>query len=246
MFYFFSFHRRLVRENKTTIENIEHNSDPHYESRYDISFWHNVYQVMGTNKWIWWIPINPASNAPEGDGIYFEKNYESSSEESDEEVEDDRPRNYYQNPAQNMDDENQPDMIERLTNGHDINGSQARNGNHRVSHGGGNGNTNGQADTMTIHNAGYQRQDHLNNIVLSDNTGQAYDNRGRDENRKVEDSKDEYSNRGDTLQPLQQDTRDRPYYDGPTQRTSARDQPTLTRGRNEGERADSKSSAGNL
>ena len=71
MFFFFKFHRRLVRENKTTIENIEHKEEPNYVSKYDIDFKHNVEQVMGTNRWYWLLPIMPKHCSPAGQGIYF-------------------------------------------------------------------------------------------------------------------------------------------------------------------------------
>jgi hypothetical protein len=78
--YFFSFHRKLVYENKTTIENLEHKDKPTYSSRYDIDKTHNTEQIMGTNRWIWLLPIMPQSSFPHGDGINFKKNFDSDDE----------------------------------------------------------------------------------------------------------------------------------------------------------------------
>lgn len=243
MYFFFAFHRKLVRENKTTIENMEHDSDPLYESRYDISFWHNVYQVMGVNKWIWWIPINPKSNNPEGDGIYFQKNCESSSEESEEEEsEDDRPRQY-RNTNQNY---NESDVIERLTNVRDPNATQARNESNGVSREENNGAGREHIDRITTHHEDQHSKDNLNNIVRSDNTGQIYNGHERNENNKASESKDEYSDRRGAVPPQHQDNRDFQYYNRTTLGDNSRDQPLLSGGRADGERADSKSSVGQL
>eukprot|EP00344_Euplotes_crassus_P008660 CAMPEP_0197019344 /NCGR_PEP_ID=MMETSP1380-20130617/80646_1 /TAXON_ID=5936 /ORGANISM="Euplotes crassus, Strain CT5" /LENGTH=222 /DNA_ID=CAMNT_0042446747 /DNA_START=747 /DNA_END=1419 /DNA_ORIENTATION=+ len=222
---------------------MEHESDPLYESRYDIDLWHNIYQVMGVNKWIWWVPINPKSNNPEGHGIIFKNNCESSSEESEEEEsEDDRPRQY-RNTNQN---ENGTDIIERLTNVRDPNAAQDRNKDNDMSRRGNNGVDSGHTDNIPIHHEDQHRRDNLNNIVIADNTGQIDHGNGRNENNKVEDSKGEYSNRRNAEPSQHQDKRNFQYYDRTALGDNSGDQPLLSGGRADGERADSKSSVGQL
>lgn len=72
IFMFYKFHKSLVRENKTTIENLEHRNEP-YESRYNMGIEYNYKQVFGTNRFLDWFPIMPSSAKPKGDGIYFDK-----------------------------------------------------------------------------------------------------------------------------------------------------------------------------
>jgi hypothetical protein len=91
MFVFFKFHRKLVRENKTTIENLEH-KNKEYESKYDINESENTEQIMGTVKWLWPFPIMPNSSKPHGEGIYFHKRFESEDSEGEGES-DERNRN---------------------------------------------------------------------------------------------------------------------------------------------------------
>lgn len=189
MFFFFKFHRKLVRENKTTIENIEHNSDPNYISKYDISPEHNINQVMGTNKWLWWIPIIPLSNIPKGNGTYFDKKYDSedSSYEEDNRGDDNRPNNYGQNNAPNnqvnaqvvperlssVDEQARLQNVKRNTN-------QAQNQN------------NMQEDRMTIHDDRANKWKNLNNIVKSDNSGQIYKSSMSDENSQQVETKEDH------------------------------------------------------
>lgn len=91
---FYRFHQSLVKENKTTIENLEHRNEI-YVSRYDMSYEYNYNQVYGTNRFLDWFPIMPSSARPKGDGIYFDKNAEStdSEDEDDNTAEPEDPRN---------------------------------------------------------------------------------------------------------------------------------------------------------
>jgi len=188
MFFFFRFHRKLVRENKTTIENIEHKEEPEYKSKYDISFDHNVEQVMGKNKWLWLLPIMPKHTVPKGQGIYFDKAYESENSSDDEEhqEEDNRPRNYAQNdPNSTSNNQEEPRRLagtQNITSG--IN--QQVNPNTQVREAGG---AHAQRDRMTIHNEKVNIRENLNNIVRSENTGQVYKSSVSDENNAPVDSR---------------------------------------------------------
>eukprot|EP00344_Euplotes_crassus_P007813 CAMPEP_0197018026 /NCGR_PEP_ID=MMETSP1380-20130617/79869_1 /TAXON_ID=5936 /ORGANISM="Euplotes crassus, Strain CT5" /LENGTH=291 /DNA_ID=CAMNT_0042445193 /DNA_START=626 /DNA_END=1498 /DNA_ORIENTATION=- len=235
MGFFFSFHRKLVKENKTTIENIEHNSDPKYESKYNIDFWHNVTQVMGTNKWIWWIPIMPASNMPPGQGIYFEKRYES--EDSDDDGGDNRPNNY-QNHERNDFNRGSNNMIERLTKQGDASKVQDRN---RA-----NGDNHIQADRMTIHEENQNKWENLNNIVQSENANQIYKSSESHENAQQEESKQGYANPQRNIPPPRKEGNDKQYLERSTYGNTSKGNPGLGGGRSEGERAESKSSTGQL
>ena len=65
---FFKFHLKLVYENKTTIETIEKKSQD-FESSYNIGKNNNFEQVMGTNKFLWFIPYGSFSGQPIGNGM---------------------------------------------------------------------------------------------------------------------------------------------------------------------------------
>lgn len=236
MFFFFKFHRKLVRENKTTIENIEHNSEEGYKSKYDINFWHNVYQVMGTNKWIWWIPIMPSSNMPKGQGIYYDKNQES--EDSSEDEEDNRPNNYANRNSNENNDSRAQNVVERLTNVRE--GSQVNNRN------GANGSNHVQADRMTIHDERQNKWENLNNIVQSDNVNQVYKSSGSEENSHREETKAAYSKFTNKVTPRVEETKGRQYFEKARQAAPSKGTAVGAGGRAEGERADSKTSTGQL
>lgn len=68
--FFFKFHIFLATSNKTTIENLDKKGRS-YTSPYDMGTWKNLYQVMGTNKWLWPFPVFCGSGKPVGDGIYW-------------------------------------------------------------------------------------------------------------------------------------------------------------------------------
>ena len=73
---FSKFHWRLATENKTTIENLEHNQKP-YESQYDIGLKENLYQIFGSNFWLALLPIHCSGGIPHGDGVIFPKSKKS-------------------------------------------------------------------------------------------------------------------------------------------------------------------------
>lgn len=73
MTFFLRFHIKLVTQNKTTIENIEHKGKA-YDNQYDIGAFTNWFQVFGTNKFLWPFPIVLGSGKPLGDGIYWPSN----------------------------------------------------------------------------------------------------------------------------------------------------------------------------
>lgn len=204
MFFFFKFHRKLMKENKTTIENLEHKSKP-YLSKYDISSHHNFEQVMGTNKWLWAIPIMPASAKPKGEGIYFDKNCDSEGSEGEE---DETPEDNVQqerNPInfQRRDGEESKNIqstskapnlsstsnlrklgqpVEEQSNGH--------NNVERITK---------QGDKMTIHNERTNQWNNLTNIVKADNPHpQVYKSSGSEENSAAQTSnvanKQQYTN----------------------------------------------------
>jgi len=65
---FFKFHLKLVFENKTTIETIEKKTQE-YDSGFSLGSWNNFEQVMGSNKFLWFIPFASYSGQPVGNGI---------------------------------------------------------------------------------------------------------------------------------------------------------------------------------
>lgn len=65
---FFKFHLKLVLENKTTIETIDKKGEE-FDSPYSLGHDSNFNQVMGTNKLLWFIPLNSSSGQPLGNGI---------------------------------------------------------------------------------------------------------------------------------------------------------------------------------
>lgn len=65
---FFKFHMKLVLENKTTIETIDKKGEE-FDSSYSLGRESNFYQVMGTNKLLWFIPYSSYSGQPIGNGI---------------------------------------------------------------------------------------------------------------------------------------------------------------------------------
>lgn len=186
MFFFFKFHRKLVRENKTTIENIEHKEEPEYKSKYDIDWDHNVEQVMGTNRWLWLVPIMPKSSIPKGQGIYFDKLYDSEASSDEEaEEEDRRPRNYEPSNDNQNQFNNQADG-QRLGNTNGLANAGERQGNTGFQNP-----TSGnvQGDRMTIHNERENKWENLNNIVKSDTAGQIYKSSESNENSAALDSR---------------------------------------------------------
>jgi len=178
MFFFFNFHRRILRENKTTIENLENKGKP-YISRYDIEPKHNVEQVMGTKRWLWPFPIMPNTTKPRGEGIYFDKNVDSDVSEGEDE--DSREEEQQQQADNTINNAQRNDKYGGNSQGPTSQG----NTNQRVSRPGyaenqpalkenSNNQLTKQGDKMTIHNETANKWDNLNNIVKSNNQNTVY------------------------------------------------------------------------
>lgn len=177
MFFFFNFHRRILSENKTTIENLENKGKP-YISRYDIEPKHNVEQVMGTKRWLWPFPIMPNTTKPRGEGIYFEKNVDSDVSEGEDEDSREDEQQQADNASNNI-------QRNDKYGGNSQGPTSQGNTNQRVNRPGNaadqqtlNENSNNQltkqGDKMTIHNENTNKWDNLNNIVKSDNHNPVY------------------------------------------------------------------------
>jgi hypothetical protein len=175
MWFFFSFHRKIMYDNKTTIETLEMKNKP-YESKYNINMKHNIMQIMGTKLWLWPMPIMPASAKPIGEGIYFEKNAESEEDEDSEET----PEEDNNNNAVNADNHTrqgryQPENTgvnntSNVTDNRPQYGQSVSNGGNRVD-----ARVANTTDRMTVHNnETINKWDNLNNIVKSDNVNLAY------------------------------------------------------------------------
>ena len=65
---FFKFHIKLILENKTTIETLDHKGKE-FKSKYDKGKWNNWIEVMGIMKWLWFIPLKIYQGKPKGNGI---------------------------------------------------------------------------------------------------------------------------------------------------------------------------------
>ncbi len=65
---FFKFHIKLILENKTTIETLDHKGKE-FKSKYDKGKWNNWIEVMGITKWLWFIPLKIYQGKPKGNGI---------------------------------------------------------------------------------------------------------------------------------------------------------------------------------
>jgi len=72
---FFRFHIKLILENKTTIETLDHKGKE-FQSKYDKGAWNNWYQVMGITEWLWFIPLKIYQGKPKGNGIDWGENEE--------------------------------------------------------------------------------------------------------------------------------------------------------------------------
>lgn len=70
---FFKFHWALATQNKTTIENLEHDGVD-YVSKYDIGKRENLAQIFGSSPWLFFLPIHSGSGLPHGDGVNFRRN----------------------------------------------------------------------------------------------------------------------------------------------------------------------------
>ena len=65
---FFKFHVKLILENKTTIETLEHKGKQ-FKSKFDKGKWDNYYEVMGMSKVLWFFPLKRYYGKPKGNGI---------------------------------------------------------------------------------------------------------------------------------------------------------------------------------
>ena len=72
---FFRFHIKLILENKTTIETLDHKGKE-FHSKYDKGKWNNWYEVMGITKWLWLFPLKNYQGKPKGNGIDWGENEE--------------------------------------------------------------------------------------------------------------------------------------------------------------------------
>lgn len=188
MFMFFNFHRKLVRENKTTIENLEH-KNKEYRSNYEMSEEENIVQVMGTIKWLWPFPIMPNCAKPKGEGIYFHKNHDSEGSEGEGEDEENKnqgnerpPANFgaAQDSSQNQNSQVVPTAnILRTSNqinqgGQPVQAALNNPNTVRTADQMDKPETAKQGDKMIIHNEKASQWQNLNNIVHSDNPVQVY------------------------------------------------------------------------
>ncbi len=78
LFTFLKFHIKLVIENKTTIETLDHKNQE-FHSKYDKGAWENWYEVMGVNKLLWFIPLKRYQGKPKGNGIEWGEHEEPNS-----------------------------------------------------------------------------------------------------------------------------------------------------------------------
>eukprot|EP00343_Euplotes_focardii_P000410 CAMPEP_0205800936 /NCGR_PEP_ID=MMETSP0205-20121125/2750_1 /ASSEMBLY_ACC=CAM_ASM_000278 /TAXON_ID=36767 /ORGANISM="Euplotes focardii, Strain TN1" /LENGTH=157 /DNA_ID=CAMNT_0053064833 /DNA_START=273 /DNA_END=746 /DNA_ORIENTATION=- len=133
----------------------------------------------------------PKSTIPKGQGIYFDKLYESdaSSDEEDQQEEDRRPRNYEQdNDVANS--SNNQEQQQRLGNTNGLAAAGGRQGSREGNNGMQNP-TSGNVDgnRITIHNDRANKWEDLNNVVRSGNSGQVYKSSESIENSVPLDSK---------------------------------------------------------
>ena len=70
---FFKFHIKLILENKTTIETLDHKGQE-FQSKYNKGKLNNWYEVMGITKWLWFIPLKIYQGKPKGNGIDWGEN----------------------------------------------------------------------------------------------------------------------------------------------------------------------------
>ena len=195
MSFFFKFHRKLARENKTTIENLE-NKNKEYISKYDINETDNVEQIMGTVKWLWPFPIMPSFAKPKGDGINFEKKFDTDEDEEEGEGEgndnrivdnDDQrdPVHFRGNDDQNLGQGTQGNSQTNLFRPNNVSSQVCRPGtelrpndqNNSIADA-----TTKQGSKMTVYNDSGNNMKNLNNIVHSENT---YDDNKSNDNLKL-------------------------------------------------------------
>jgi palmitoyltransferase ZDHHC2/15/20 len=69
---FFKFHLLLVLDNKTTIETIDKKGEK-FVSEFSRGRWNNWYQVMGTSKILWFLPLKLFMGIPIGNGMDWQE-----------------------------------------------------------------------------------------------------------------------------------------------------------------------------
>lgn len=179
---FYKFHRRLVRENKTTIENLEMKNQA-YVSKYDFGMPHNYEQIFGRSRWLDYIPIMPKSAKPEGDGIYFQH---ASTDESEDEADEQTPDEENRPPANfNRSGSGSQGLIGQQPNRENQEQPERPNSNEV-----GNGNNNEgvvtrQGDVMIVHNDRSSQYRNLDNIVRSDQVQDYKSNQSQDSKPKL-------------------------------------------------------------
>lgn len=232
-----------MRENKTTIENLEHKSKP-YQSKYDINWEYNSTQIMGTKWYLWPFPIMPAFSKPKGEGIYFEKNVDSDEDEGDEEDKEQNNQGNERTPVNLNRNDNQGSGGQQASQ-QTVPVGRVQNYNYRpasIKTGQEVVQTTKQGDRMTLHNEKANKWENLNNIVKADNAGQVYKSSTSDENNvpvAIQPGNDKYTNQIDQ----------RTYEDMKTQyynKTTNLAVENIDKRRLANERIDSKSSTGQL
>ena len=97
---FFKFHIKLILENKTTIETLDHKGKE-FQSKFDKGKWNNWIEVMGITKWLWFIPLKIYQGKPKGNGIDWGENEEdmipSSYREGNNNINDETGNENYKN-----------------------------------------------------------------------------------------------------------------------------------------------------
>ncbi len=83
LFQFFKFHIKLILENKTTIETLEHKGKE-FNSKFDRGKWENWIEVMGVNQYLWFVPLKYYYGKPKGNGIDWVENQDNLIEENNE------------------------------------------------------------------------------------------------------------------------------------------------------------------
>jgi len=79
---FLRFHVKLVRDNYTTIENLEREENA--KSKFDIGQRRNWEQVFGANSYLWWLPRHTPPSRPVGDGVRWRVHYTRVIDEDEE------------------------------------------------------------------------------------------------------------------------------------------------------------------
>ena len=103
---FFKFHVKLVLNNSTTIESldVEHKKD---NDKFNIGQRQNFEQVFGSDPLLWFIPLPTKRGRPEGDGLTWKTN-ENSTLDSNIKVDESNNKKYGSNYDTNYNSNNIP------------------------------------------------------------------------------------------------------------------------------------------